>query len=310
MPRITVRAPDTALAMEEVERQLGPQAYILSTRQRGGLVEIAAATDPLEAAPIPPAAIPASLEEARARVVAALAALETHAPHDLAREMSGLAYPDAVASRLRAALTAEHAVDADLAAALLPEQPPDLAASRTILLMGPAGGGRSLTAVKIAALLLDRDVRPLVIAPDEPGCEDRLWRFCAAMGLALHRPALSDAALIPGRPRIVDLPASDRVPPKAEAIRAMLAQGEGLGLLVLPADLAPSRAAEEAARWRGLAAHVVLTRCDLGPPSADLLCAIAAQGLTLALITGSRAPLDALRPATLADLTPKSPKAS
>lgn len=49
---LTVRAPDSQQAMEEVLRRLGPEAYILSTRQRDGLIEIRAARD------LPPSGAP------------------------------------------------------------------------------------------------------------------------------------------------------------------------------------------------------------------------------------------------------------
>jgi flagellar biosynthesis protein FlhF len=47
MPTITVTAPDSAMAMDEVVRQLGSDAYILSTTQQDGLVQIKASLDPL-----------------------------------------------------------------------------------------------------------------------------------------------------------------------------------------------------------------------------------------------------------------------
>lgn len=47
MPTITVLAPDSALAMDEVMRQLGADAFILSTQQKNGQVEIRATNDHL-----------------------------------------------------------------------------------------------------------------------------------------------------------------------------------------------------------------------------------------------------------------------
>lgn len=51
MPTITVTATDSAMAMDEVVRQLGSEAYILSTTQQNGLVQIKASIDPLHSAP-------------------------------------------------------------------------------------------------------------------------------------------------------------------------------------------------------------------------------------------------------------------
>ena len=59
MTAITVRAPDSHKAMEELRRRLGPDALILSTRHSGGMVEVTALppdADPRAAAA--PAAAP------------------------------------------------------------------------------------------------------------------------------------------------------------------------------------------------------------------------------------------------------------
>ena len=57
MPTITVTAPDSAMAMDEVVRQLGSDAYILSTTQQDGLVQIKASLDPLITAPLRPSIV-------------------------------------------------------------------------------------------------------------------------------------------------------------------------------------------------------------------------------------------------------------
>ena len=48
MPTVTVLAPDSALAMDEVIRQLGDNAYILATYARDGQVEILATNEPTQ----------------------------------------------------------------------------------------------------------------------------------------------------------------------------------------------------------------------------------------------------------------------
>ncbi len=63
MPTITVTAPDTALAMDEVVRQLGSEAYILSTTKQDGLVQIKASIDPLNSAPRHPKTVKTVFEE-------------------------------------------------------------------------------------------------------------------------------------------------------------------------------------------------------------------------------------------------------
>ena len=46
MPELKFSAADTSLAMEEVQRKLGPDALILSTQRRDGMIEIVATNDP------------------------------------------------------------------------------------------------------------------------------------------------------------------------------------------------------------------------------------------------------------------------
>ena len=46
MPELKFSAVDTSLAMEEVQRKLGPDALILSTQRRDGMIEIVATNDP------------------------------------------------------------------------------------------------------------------------------------------------------------------------------------------------------------------------------------------------------------------------
>ena len=46
MPELKFSAADTSLAMEEVQQKLGPNALILSTERRDGLIEIIATNDP------------------------------------------------------------------------------------------------------------------------------------------------------------------------------------------------------------------------------------------------------------------------
>ena len=63
MPTITVTAPDSAMAMDEVVRQLGSEAYILSTSHQDGLVQIKASLDPLNTSPRRPKAIQTVFEK-------------------------------------------------------------------------------------------------------------------------------------------------------------------------------------------------------------------------------------------------------
>src|SRR5210317_1827700 len=46
MPELKFTAVDTSLAMDEVEKKLGPDALILSTTRRDGMIEILATNEP------------------------------------------------------------------------------------------------------------------------------------------------------------------------------------------------------------------------------------------------------------------------
>ena len=46
MPELTIRAADSSLAMDEIEKKLGPDALILSTERRDGMIEIVATNEP------------------------------------------------------------------------------------------------------------------------------------------------------------------------------------------------------------------------------------------------------------------------
>jgi hypothetical protein len=46
MPELKITAVDTSLAMDEVEKKLGPDALILSTKRRDGMIEILATNEP------------------------------------------------------------------------------------------------------------------------------------------------------------------------------------------------------------------------------------------------------------------------
>lgn len=73
MPTLTVLAPDSSLAMDEIARQLGDNAYILSTTKRDGMVEIKATNDP----------IPPSPRESKARSAFAAALAEHGATEEV-----------------------------------------------------------------------------------------------------------------------------------------------------------------------------------------------------------------------------------
>ncbi|MGA1268745.1 MAG: hypothetical protein ACO3WM_06770, partial [Gemmobacter sp.] len=105
MPTLTVLAPDSSLAMDEIARQLGDNAYILSTTKRDGMVEIKATNDP----------IPPSPRESKARSAFAAALAEHGATEEvmvLQRPREGHLDPAAREPALAEAAHAEAALAA------------------------------------------------------------------------------------------------------------------------------------------------------------------------------------------------------
>lgn len=105
MPTLTVLAPDSSLAMDEIARQLGDNAYILSTTKRDGMVEIKATNDP----------IPPSPRESKARSAFAAALAEHGATEEvmvLQRPREGHLEPAAREPALAEAAHAEAALAA------------------------------------------------------------------------------------------------------------------------------------------------------------------------------------------------------
>jgi hypothetical protein len=299
MTIVTVRAPDSQKAMDEVIRRLGDDAYILSTTQSGGMVEIRASREAQLAATMP----------RFASVLAGIAA-QPAIPQPAIPQPSS---PQPAA--LQAAIpfsTARAASQFDLAdlgrrlfrPAPLTDTPPS-----RLILVGPPGSGKSMLAARLAAKILragDGRVPRLIVPVAGPRLtQDRLRGWARMMNLLPEQPQVATAMVLPDPnpwlPEIIDL---SEVPDHAADLAASLGAVYGAEvILCLPSGLHPARAARFCGLWHPFGATLCLTGLDLWEPEPDELAAIAEVGPMLARVADGAGLLDCLRAPALADLT-------
>ena len=255
------RATGMADAMAQVRAELGADALIVSTRNVAGGIEITAAVEP-EEDPVP-------MNAGR------LATLAWHGvPLNLHASLAHGDLESAVASTLRF-----------MALPLEPYQPP-------ILLSGPPGAGKTLTAVRLATRLVMGGVTPMVITTDakRAGATEQLAAFTRILGLPLlvvsHPVSLARALAQrrDGAPVLIDTAGSDpRDSTQAEEIRELTAIAGAHVALVLPAGLDPAEASDLAiAHAECGAVSLIATRLDLARRMGGVVAAAAASQLVLA----------------------------
>ncbi|ULB09812.1 hypothetical protein ORIO_07770 [Cereibacter azotoformans] len=313
---LTVRAPDSQQAMEEVLRRLGPEAYILSTTQRDGLVEIRAARD----LPVvtPPAPRPVRKDDPdadetgdfRRLTLSGLSFGASREAPPLRREPRVQTFAEMLEDRqrqqARPALVAERtpqpplpATDPDegfeaLVRHLLPSRPATL--PPRLAIVGPAGAGKTMLALRFAALMMEErpGAEPVILAPRIGGepADARLRHWTRLLAVPLERPPLDGIgqALLPRpdpwRPEILDLSCSPGAAPEA------LAETGAKVVLALPAGLSPRALRHWAQAPAG--SLICLTRTDLWLPDGAELAALAASGLRLGWESGGTGVVDAL----------------
>ena len=260
----TIRAPRMADAMAMLRAELGEDAVILSTRRVAGGVELTAAQEtedePLVIAPeaAAPAALPPELRR-------------HNMPPVLAQRLAG--------APLRTALAQEFRFTR------LPLDPGPL------LLAGPPGAGKTLSAAKLATRLVLAGTPPLLVTADgrRAGAAEQLAAFARVLGLSLAvaaTPAALAKALArraPGQPALVDMPGCDPFDAAAARRHAALADVvRGAAVLVLPAGLDAEEAAETARAFHLLGCrHLLPTRLDATRRLGGVLAAAAAADLAL-----------------------------
>jgi hypothetical protein len=296
MTTITIRAADSAEALEEVMRRLGPDALILSTRQSRGMVEMVAG-------------------------MAGIAENRQSPPRSNFRAELERVYPDLD--------EAAQVPEQDAAALSLPDRPPEGTGdavlpphlSGRVVLVGPPGAGRSLLAARLAgAALRERGgSRPVLMAPrrDLLTGDGPLAGWARLMGLSLHRPVWAQGLPAQMPPpdsdalEIIDLSAMGPIVP--QDLHGWRDLPDTAIWLVLPTGLHPACHARLCPPWAGIARLIALTRADLCPPTAEDHALHDTHGIAPRLIATGTGVLDTLAPLPppeLADQPPVSPAAT
>lgn len=298
-------APSMKQAMKMVRDELGPDAVIVSTvqsRAEGGSVRITAAVEQADAPP------PAALQPARA-LDAVQCALEHHGTpaHVIARLMAAARVLKGDDPRL--ALAA--AFDDCFRFAPLPERD----YTRPIMLIGPPGVGKTITAAKLAARARLKGEAATLITTDTAragGIEqiETLAKLMQAGFRAAATPAEAATAVgecNTGELVVVDSagtnPFSDA---EMDALAAHIAAAKAEPVLVLNAGGDAHDVADWAAAFAGLGTtRLVATRLDIAHRLGSLIAAADAGRLRFANVSADphvAKGLSALNPVSLARL--------
>ena len=268
-------------AMAAVRAELGDDAFILSSKRVAGGFEVTAA--------LPRPAPAADLVQRSARE----GALRFHGvPEPLIGQLLEGAFAEALG-----------AVFAFSAMAL--ER-----TTRPLLVMGPAGAGKTLTVARLAARLVMAGIRPMVISADchKAGANEQLAALLEVLRLDLTVCEPLDLAKLLARPRpsgpvLIDLAGSNPFDADERLGLARLCDPALVcGALVLPAGLAAEEARDLAACYQSLGCEtLVSTRLDAARRLGGVLTA-ASTGLRLSEAGVRASVMEGLAPMTPAFL--------
>jgi flagellar biosynthesis protein FlhF len=268
------RAATTAEALAAIRKELGPDAVILGIRRQGHGVEVSAACEPPLEEPVIVAPAPRPTPLARHNLPAALAARLSaeRVEEALAREFRFAALPDGT--------------------------------TRPLLLAGPPGAGKTLTAGKLATRAVLAGTPPLIVTTDarRAGAAEQLAAFARILGLAVavaQTPAALGKALAaraPGQPVLIDTAGSDPFDAaEAAFLVALIRAAEAEVVAVLPAGLDADEAAELARAYALLGSRLLVpTRLDQARRLGSVLAAAWAGPLALAEAGCGPGPADGL----------------
>ncbi|NVO26363.1 hypothetical protein HJ526_02930 [Donghicola sp. C2-DW-16] len=309
MPTTVVRAEDSAQAMDEVIARLGPDALILSTVKRNGMVEITATTDPIppkDPKPAPkPVVAPEVSPEPRSADIVPLPQVEapkvvaTHAPKVDAQKPG---FSRLFKSRM-------NPTEAELEVSV-PETPEGIAAlirriqiapaanvlrAHRIVLVGRVGAGKSLQALQIAAQQAQagHEVRVSYVGASHA---DGAYLMSKARLLGCPMDYANPEILMtpPSGDLLHIVVVSGRLALPDTVIDAMALQDDTRTVLTLPLGMRRRTVLTSASQWRALDPVVTLTTNpgDLLDP--DDLSGLIDAGLPLTWLSASKSVIGGL----------------
>lgn len=272
MSVVTVRAHDTVEAMEMVAQKLGPDALILSCKSKNGMIEIVASDSPIDVANVPSKPVENPADTAEVTPSEEAEAIGEVVDIEIAENAQRRAsFADQFKSQTMAT-PSKGMLDIDMV----------LNAPRVVL-VGPAGAGKSLVATQLAAAMLDVS-------------EARSLRF-GYCGSGSH----SDAAYLAQKAKLLGIDLTFADPRNFSGMRRghtdiVVVSGKGaegplqaaaLGVpmgartvLVLPAGLRADRISYEIKRWAAPDMGVIFTCEPAFPPDGKDFEAVAQAGVT------------------------------
>jgi len=239
------QAAGMAEAMARVRFEMGPDALILATRRVANGVEVTAALDPEEPAPLP-----------SSRDLAGVSALRFHGvPASLHAPLQDGPLAEALRSRLSFTTL-------DLTPG-----------ARPLLLAGPPGAGKTLSVARLATRLLLAGTPPMVITADarRAGAVEQLAAYTRLLRLNLlvarHPVTLSRALMrrTDGAPVLIDTAGCDPFDPdQRQELGSLAAVADATIVLVLPAGMDGAESTDLGAAFAEMGARLLIgTRIDL-----------------------------------------------
>lgn len=327
MTTITVKASDTTLAMEEVERRLGVDAFIVSTRKVRGQIEMVASNERPRTPNIhagktfgdvlkerEKAGLPLDLEAVvseRAENSKAKEALRTQPDRfspNIAAPMGGWPLHDeAFIAAVSAELSQEDRfgegpLDQIYNAVFDEKVERWLTRMKRVVVLGAEGAGVSNTAARLAVAEKRRGARngPTVLAPSPAmyPLADEMSVYARLVGFDLLRPKFRDLITEqnPSETRkgaeVLDLAAQPEIAP--DTVSLLLEPKGARAVLVLQAGMHPAHLSRICRRWAQVNPIVCLSRVDSWGVTPEELTAIGAAGLKVGLVaegSGITAPI-------------------